>query len=110
VGFSKTCHPLTESTTGDKEDWKWTPDIEKAFVDLKERLTSAGILNHDSPERQCIFETHTSDIALGAVISQKSSDDKLHPLAYHSRKFFPAAINYEIYDKELLVVVDSFKI
>jgi hypothetical protein len=49
-------------------------------------------------------------LVLGAVISQKSSDDMLHPIAYHSFKFSPAEINYEIYDKELLAVVDSFKI
>jgi hypothetical protein len=110
LGFSKICRPLTESTKGDKKDWEWTPDMEKAFVDLKERFTTAPILTHYSPERQCIVETDASDFALGAVISQKSSDDKLHPIAYHSRKFSPAEINYEIHDKELLAVVDFFKI
>jgi hypothetical protein len=87
LGFSKICRPLTESTKGDKKDWEWTPDMEKAFVDLKERFTTAPILTHYSPEHQCIVETDASDFALGAVISQKSSDDKLHPIAYHSRKF-----------------------
>jgi hypothetical protein len=110
LGFSKICCPLTESTKGDKKDWEWTPDMEQAFVDLKKRFTPAPILTHYSPECQCIVETDASDFALGAVISQKSSDDKLHPIAYHSRKFSPAKINYEIHDKELIAVVDSFKI
>jgi hypothetical protein len=110
LGFSKICRPLTESTKGDKTDWEWTPDMEKPFVDLKERFTTAPILTHYSLERKCIVETDASDFALGAVISQKSSDDKLHPIAYYSRKFSPAEINYEIYDKELSAVVDSFKI
>jgi hypothetical protein len=30
-------------------------------------------------------------------------------VAYFSRKHFPAKINYEIYDKELLVIVQAFK-
>ena len=30
-------------------------------------------------------------------------------MAFHSRKFTPAEINYEIHDKELLAVVDTFK-
>jgi len=30
-------------------------------------------------------------------------------VAFHSRKFQPAEINYKIHDKELLAVVDSFK-
>jgi hypothetical protein len=84
--------------------------MEKAFIDLKEGFTTAPILTHYSPERQCIVETDASDFALGAVISQNSSDDKLHPIAYHSRKFSPAKITYEIHDGELLAVVDSFKI
>jgi hypothetical protein len=84
--------------------------MEKRFVDLKKRFTTAPIPTHDSPECQCIVETDTSDVALGAVISQKSSDDKVHPIAYHSRKFSPVEINYEIHHRELLAVVDSFQI
>jgi len=33
----------------------------------------------------------------------------LMPVAFHSRKFQPAEINYEIDDKELLAIVDAFK-
>jgi hypothetical protein len=84
--------------------------MEKAFVDLKERFTTGPILTHYSTERQGIIETDDSDFALGGVISQKSNDDKLHPIAYHSRKISPAEINYNIHDKQLLAVVDSFKI
>jgi hypothetical protein len=61
--------------------------MEKAFVALKERFTTAPILTHYIPERQCIVETDASDFSHGAVICQKSSDHKLHPIAYHSRKF-----------------------
>jgi len=34
----------------------------------------------------------------------------MHPVAFHSRKFQLAEINYEIHDKELLAVVDAFKL
>jgi len=30
----------------------------------------------------------------------------LHPIAFHSRKFSPAELNYDIYDKEMLAIVD----
>ena len=33
----------------------------------------------------------------------------LHPVAFYSLKFQLAEINYEIHDKELLVIVDAFK-
>jgi hypothetical protein len=73
--------------------------METTFVDLEECFTTAQILTHYSPERQCIVETDTCDFALGAVISHKGCNDKLRPIAYHSYKFSPAEINYEIYDK-----------
>ena len=41
---------------------------------------------------------------------RKTGDDgQLHPVAFHSRKFEVAEINYEIHDKELLAIVDSFQ-
>jgi hypothetical protein len=84
--------------------------MEKALVDLKERFTTASILTHYRPERQCIVETDGDDFAIGALKSEKCSDDKVHPIAYHLRKFSPAEISYEIDNKELLAVVDSFKL
>jgi hypothetical protein len=54
-------------------------------------------------------ETDTSDFALGGTLSQVSNDKKLHPIAFYSRKFSPAEINYEIHDKELLAIVNCFK-
>jgi hypothetical protein len=54
-------------------------------------------------------ETDASDFALGATLSHIGDDKKLHPNAFHARKFPAAEINYEIHDKELLTIVDSFK-
>jgi len=56
-----------------------------------------------------IIESNASDFALGAVLSQRDEENCLHPVAFHSRKFQPAEINYEIHDKELLAVVNAFK-
>ena len=56
-----------------------------------------------------LIETDASDFAIGAVLSQRDDEGRLHPIAFHSRKFQPAEINYEIHDKELLVIVDAFK-
>ena len=54
------------------------------------------------------MEADTSDFALGSILSQEGEDEKLHLVVFHSRTFDAAEINYEIHDKELLVVVDSF--
>jgi hypothetical protein len=50
------------------------------------------------------------DFTLGGTLSQVSVDKRLHPNAFHSRTFSPPEINYEIHDKELLAIVDCFKI
>jgi hypothetical protein len=107
--YSMIARPLTELTKSNGKDWVWTHEAEQAFITLKQRFTTAPVLAHFDPTRPVIVETDASDFALGAVLSQRGCENRLHPVAFHSRKFSPAEINYEIYDKELLAVVDSFK-
>jgi len=49
-----------------------------------------------------------SDFALGCVLSQ-FKDKRLHLVAFHSRELNPAKRNYEIYDKESLAILETFK-
>ena len=55
------------------------------------------------------MEIDASDIALKAIFSQLGDGEKLHPVAFHSWKFSATEINYEIHDKELLAIVESFQ-
>jgi len=43
------------------------------------------------------------------VVSQKGLDGKIHPIVFHSQKFNPAEMNYEIYNKEMLAIVESLE-
>jgi hypothetical protein len=108
--FSRVCQPLTEVTKGEKKDWRWTPEIEESFEGLKEQFTTPLILTHFDPTKECIVETDASDLALGAILSDKDEEGRLHPIAFHSRKFQPSEMNYEVDDKEILTVVNSFKV
>ena len=54
------------------------------------------------------LSTDASDFALSAVVQQPDNSGALHPVAFYSRKLFPAEINYEIHDKELLAIVAAF--
>ena len=40
---------------------------------------------------------------------QKYKDKIQHPVAYYSRKLTPLELNYDIYNKELLVIVAALK-
>jgi len=100
---------MTELTKKMEKKWEWSKEAERAFRELKKRFTSAPILAHSDAQQPVIIETDASDFAIGVVLSQRDKKGRLHPVAFHSRKFQPAEINYEIHDKELLAIVDAFK-
>ncbi|MBW0496097.1 hypothetical protein O181_035812 [Austropuccinia psidii MF-1] len=78
------------------------------FHQLNEAFTIAPVLSHFDPSLPTIVETHASDYALGAVLSQISDSGK-HPIAFDSHKLLPAGLNYEIHAKELLGIVQALK-
>jgi transposase InsO family protein len=106
--YSKIVLPLTQLTQKDQV-FIWSTNANSAFEGLKQAFTSAPILIHVDPAKRFVLEADASDFALGSVLSQTGDDGRLHPVAFHSRKFEPAEINYEIHDKELLAIVDSFQ-
>ena len=88
----------------------WSLDAAKAFESLKWAFTTTPILAHVDPtKRGFILEVDASNFALGSVLSQTGDDGELHLVAFHSQKFEVAKINFEIHDKELLAIVDSFQ-
>jgi hypothetical protein len=54
------------------------------------------------------METDVSDSAIGTVYNQKHKDG-LYPIAYFSRKIISAELNYNIYNKELLAIVEALR-
>ena len=82
---------------------------EQAFQEIKQKFAEEPVLANYDPELVVIMETDASDKALGATLNQKTPDGKLQLVAAYSRSFTDAERNYEIHDKELLAIVDSFK-
>jgi RNase H-like domain found in reverse transcriptase/Integrase zinc binding domain len=109
--FSKLPTPLTRllKTENLAGRFIWDGKAQGAFDYLRDAFTKAPVLRHFNETKPVVLEADASDLALRAVISQYSDDGLLHPVAYHSRKFGPAELNYEIYDKELLAIVDSLE-
>ena len=109
--FSRLAAPLTRLLTKEKmaKRFQWDEEAGRAFDLLREAFTMAPVLHHFDPTRPTVLEADASDYALGSVVSQRTPDGLLHPIAFHSRKFNPAELNYEIYDKEMLAIVDSLE-
>src|ERR687884_1036585 len=108
-GFSRIAKPLTDTLKSGGKNFVITPQFKMAFKCLKNAFTRAPILRHFDPQLPIQLETDASDFAIGAVLSQPH-EGRWHPVAFMSRKFIPAEINYEIHDKELLAIVDAFKV
>ena len=109
--FSQLAAPLTRLLKKENmaRKFSWNKEAQMGFEQLKTAFTTAPILMHFNPEQLTILEADTSTHALGAVISQLDPEGKMHPIAFHSRKFNPAELNYDIYDKEMLAIVDSLE-
>ena len=60
-------------------------------------------------EKSITLEMNASDEAIETCISQSDDKRHLHSIAYYSCKLTVAELNYEIHDKKLLVIVNSFK-
>ena len=83
----------------------WTPECQQAFEDLKEKLVSPPIFAFPDFDKSFVLETDASIQGLGAVLSQKQADGKLHPVAYASRSLASNEERYAITDLETLAVV-----
>ncbi|KAG5722479.1 hypothetical protein E4T56_gene2867 [Termitomyces sp. T112] len=92
-----------------KEDtpWDWDSKCQSVFLLLKRAFTSALVLRHFDPSLPIVLECNTSDYTITRILSQSDLGD-LRPVAFYTRSMIPAELNYDIYDKELLAIVEAF--
>ena len=89
-----------------KKEWTWTEEHQQAFEELKEKITSQLVLSLSKRKDKFRVETDASGHTIGGVLSQEQ-EGKWKLIAFLSRTMQPAEMNYEIYDKELLVIVEA---
>ena len=107
-GYGEIATLLTELTKKSKP-FEWTPECQQWFKSLKQRFCKEPILRNHDAEKEIILKTNASDHSVGACMSHQGTDGKLHLIAYYSWKFTPAELNYNVQDKELLVIVQAFQ-
>ncbi|KAL0154119.1 hypothetical protein M9458_050578 [Cirrhinus mrigala] len=96
-GFSSVAAPLSSMVKRGISRLAWTPPAIQAFLDLRQRLTSAPILHHPDPNRPFLVEVDASSTGVGAVLSQQQGQPpKTYPCAYFSHKLTPAERNYDV--------------
>ncbi len=87
----------------------WTEKAKEAFKKLKKLFIFQSVLIMFESEKLITLKMNASDEAIKACISQSDDKKRLHLIAFHSRKLTDAELNYEIHDKKLLAIVNSFK-
>ncbi|KAK3105801.1 hypothetical protein FSP39_006028 [Pinctada imbricata] len=96
--YTKICDPLRKLTRKDV-DWSWNENCEKAFMELKQSLSSKNVMSYYDPEKPVEVRVDASPIGLGAILAQ----DKI--VAYASRSLTPVESRYSQVEREALAVV-----
>jgi len=79
-GFATIAEPLT-ALIRKKVRFTWSQEAQQAFDRLNEALMEITSLSFPVPYLPCILDTDASDVAIGAVLSQKV-DDEERPIAF----------------------------
>ena len=90
----------------EKKEWIWNKKHQRAFEELKKKITSQLVLFLLKREGKFRVEVDTSRHAIGGVLSQKQ-ERKWKLIVFLSRMMQPAERNYEIYSKKLLAIVKA---
>ena len=102
--FAKIAKPLHKMTRKENK-WSWGERQQKAFEELKKRFTMEPVLVTPYLDKEMRVEVDASDFAMGGVLLMKCEDENWRPVAYISKSLNKAKRNYEIHDKEMLVII-----
>ena len=106
--FSKKIKILTRMTKKLVE-FEWTETIEKVFNLFKKTVIEVFILRHYDRFKQIILKTNSSDYVNVEVLSQYDDEKILHLVVFCNRNMISIECNYEIYDKQLLIIIRCLK-
>jgi len=102
--FVSIARPLHDIVKKDQK-WDWTEKQEKAFKELKEQFTKEPVLAAPDLDKKIRMEVDASDYATGGVLSMECEDGLWRPVAFLSKLLNETERNYEIHDKEMLVII-----
>ncbi|WVZ48657.1 LOW QUALITY PROTEIN: hypothetical protein U9M48_000078 [Paspalum notatum var. saurae] len=103
-GFSKIAKPMTALLEKNIK-FQWTSACQKAFEELKKRLTTAPVLTFPDMHKPFSVYCDASRLGLGCVLIQEGK-----VIAYASRQLRDHEKNYPTHDLELAAVVHALKV
>lgn len=85
--------------------YEWTNDHQEAFERIKALFMETMILAHPDPRKPYVLTTDASDVAVGAVLSQRNDAGEEEVVTFISRTLKGAEVGYFTTEKELLAIV-----
>ena len=112
--YAKIADPLHEYARGNiakkKKEWVVLNETARnAFHELKKAVMSAPVLAYPDPSKEYLLKTDASKLGLGAMLSQKQSNGRYHPVAFGSRALHGVVVNYQGTKLEFLAMKWSIK-
>ncbi len=86
-------------------------EARQAFTELRQAFVKAPILNHFDLERHIQIKIDTSGYTISRILRQMTLDNlgQWDPVVFFSKKMIPTETRCEIYDSELLSIIEVFK-
>ena len=106
--YAMITHPLNQLLHAGVK-WHWTLEQDKAFNELKNKLSTAPVLIHYSADLPLKLDTDASNYGVGAVISHILPNGEERPIAYASRTLTKSEVNYAQIEKEALSIIFGIK-
>ena len=82
----------------------WSDNCQSALSKAKGALAEAFLLAHPNPFSKLALTVDASDVARGAVLSQRGQDAGWFPIAFFLMHLLMAERNYLAFDRELLAI------
>ncbi len=106
--FSKLVKSFTQLTRKNTS-FVWNEICVQVFDNLKKQVSSISVLRHFNLKRQAILKIDASNYVKDEILSQYDDEKVLHSMIFYSKSMILAEINYHIYDKKLLVIIQCFE-
>jgi hypothetical protein len=84
--------------------FEWKEEQNRTFEDLKEKLSSTLVLKFMDSTKSFEVHTNQNDFVINGVLIQNG-----HPIAFESKKFYGAQLQWLTQEKELYIVICCLK-
>jgi RNase H-like domain found in reverse transcriptase len=106
--YSKLARPLSNLTKKDKK-FEWSTKFQEAFDTMKKQFMEELVLLMPDQSKPFQIESDASKVETGTVPTQLDLNGDRHPVSFLSKTFSKTKKKYEIYDRELLGIIQALK-